>query len=90
MDQVQKNQNEDSHPCCIEVQSEEPCVVCGTPTKYIEYCVERRLCCKECIDHFYKEITAHLGDIPPWDDPDSECYECQTHSIVDCEKCTRC
>ena len=28
-------------------------------------------------------------NIPPWDNPESECYGCQTHSMADCEKCTR-
>lgn len=34
------------------------------------------------------ELDALLN-IPPWDNPESECYGCQTHSMADCEKCTR-
>lgn len=36
------------------------------------------------------DIELHaLLNIPPWDNPKSECYGCQTHSMADCEKCTR-
>lgn len=31
------------------------------------------------------------GQYPPpqWDNPESECYGCKTHSIFDCEKCAK-
>ena len=34
-----------------------PCIACGTPTKFIDYCSETRFCSKECQDKFYDEIS---------------------------------
>lgn len=28
-----------------------------------------------------------LLNIPPWDNPESECYGCKKHSIFDCKAC---
>lgn len=39
---------------CIIAENEAPCVVCGKPTKLIEYCFECRLCSEECIHRFVK------------------------------------
>lgn len=41
----------------IESSDLEPCAVCGKPTKYIDYCVETRLCSKECDMKYFDEIN---------------------------------
>ena len=28
-----------------------------------------------------------LLNIPPWDNPESECYGCKEHTLFDCEIC---
>lgn len=35
-----------------------------------------------------KELDGMLN-MPPWDDPASECFGCKEHSVFDCEKCVR-
>ncbi|MFG6378350.1 MAG: hypothetical protein K1W19_08565 [Lachnospiraceae bacterium] len=33
------------------------CMVCGTPTKYIEVCSEAHFCSDECVDKFYGQVS---------------------------------
>lgn len=40
----------------IVADSEKPCAVCGTPTKFIDYCAETRFCSKGCQDKFYDDV----------------------------------
>lgn len=32
----------------MECENEKPCSVCGSPTRYIDYCYESRMCSEEC------------------------------------------
>lgn len=32
------------------------CIVCGTPTRYIEVCSEAHFCSDECVDKFYQQV----------------------------------
>lgn len=34
--------------CMIKVDDKAPCVICGDPTNFIDYCFESRLCSEEC------------------------------------------
>lgn len=36
---------------------EKRCMVCGSPTKYIEVCSEAHFCSDECVDEFYKQVS---------------------------------
>ena len=36
---------------------EQGCLICGTPTKYIEVCSEAHFCSDECVDKFYKQVS---------------------------------
>lgn len=42
----------------------------------------------KCID--FGSAFKNQCPSPPWDNPESECYGCKTHSIFDCKKCTIC
>lgn len=36
---------------------EKPCLICKSPTKYIEVCSEAHLCSDECVKTFYKQVS---------------------------------
>lgn len=38
-------------------KTEEPCLNCGCPSKYIEVFSEAHFCSDECIDSFYKQVA---------------------------------
>ena len=38
--------------------NERGCLMCGTPTKYIEVVSEGHFCSDECVDRFYEELSA--------------------------------
>lgn len=38
---------------------EKGCLVCGTPTKYIEVCSESHFCSDECVNKFYEQVAEH-------------------------------
>ena len=38
------------------------CTICGTPTLYIEYICEERVCSKECRDEMYKSIEEYMKE----------------------------
>lgn len=40
----------------VKVETEQPCIVCKDKTNYIDYCLESRVCSKEC----YKELTERI------------------------------
>ncbi|MCM1231744.1 MAG: hypothetical protein NC489_16625 [Ruminococcus flavefaciens] len=37
--------------------SDQPCLTCGKPTRFIDYCAEAPFCSKTCQDKFYDEIS---------------------------------
>lgn len=37
---------------------EKGCLVCGSPTKYIEVCSEAHFCSDECVKKFNKQVSA--------------------------------
>lgn len=39
-------------------KTEEPCLNCGKPTKYIEVVSEGHFCSDECVYEFYKKLFA--------------------------------
>lgn len=41
--------------------TEKGCLMCGAPTKYIEIVSEGCFCSDECVDKFYKELSASTG-----------------------------
>ena len=43
---------------------EEPCVECGTPTRFIDYVGECRFCSEKCQDRFWQRATVSCGDFP--------------------------
>ena len=38
---------------------EQGCLICGTPTKYIEVCSEAHFCSDECVDKFYNQLSEY-------------------------------
>lgn len=36
--------------CLMKVKCVSPCAVCGTPTCYIDFCSEQRICSEECMN----------------------------------------
>lgn len=35
------------------------CLVCGSPTKYIDVCSEAHFCSDECVDRFYNQMSEY-------------------------------
>ena len=42
-------------------RTEQPCLNCGKPTKYIELTSEGHFCSDECVDEFYRNLFATLN-----------------------------
>ena len=40
---------------------EEPCAMCGEPTRFIEICAEAHFCSDECMKQFYDEFEQALA-----------------------------
>lgn len=45
--------------CCEDTA---PCKVCGSPTHFIDYCYEMRVCSEECLKKLDDEITEMCRD----------------------------
>jgi len=53
-------------------ETEGPCMFCKTPTKYVEYCAEARICSPQCygkLQDWYielsKEVTSNIRFVAP-------------------------
>lgn len=42
--------------------AEKICLMCGTPTKYIEVISEAHFCSDECVSKFYEVLSSVAGD----------------------------
>lgn len=40
----------------VKVETEQPCMICKDKTNYIDYCLEVRVCSKEC----YEKLTQRI------------------------------
>lgn len=52
--------NMKNHTVCLGTK-QEPCVICGEPTNYIDYCCEARTCSIECYDELNQMISTSIG-----------------------------